>query len=492
VRIAAGPETGREEIYIKTISAVEDSPGQPKSGPIDLEETMVNSRGAPAGEGSHRNASVTIYENQSVVSKVNHAISGKEDPVTSEAIRQLPWPMCPEREPLSPPTIGEKGIPPSGERNVSLPKISAQTTEADEAVEQRGHETGDNRPAGRMIRESLTAGEIESAESRSGRAVATPAEKQFMRQHIIENQSTPQTRSSAERTGIETYIPVRWNLRQSSVPDLRVTLPQAARDQVEAAVAETQQVHGPKKTEKPESSLRPEQLNTPPEPPRTAEHERVSDPLAAPESKAEASLVFNRNRNLAGLNQTAEGTAKTAVGTMSGLVKGSPVLFGQPDLSAVQVETVGLRNPEFMFRIASRIHTQLMSGDGVVRVQLKPNLLGRLEIHAQTYASNVSVTIKAESEAVREYLESNLHILQKNLQDQGIKLDRLHFAILDDAGSTSWNYQYSSGSRTSQDNRPPRERSSWIPGHPEQEEEVLVEAATLAVLDPNRTFHAVA
>jgi flagellar hook-length control protein FliK len=82
-------------------------------------------------------------------------------------------------------------------------------------------------------------------------------------------------------------------------------------------------------------------------------------------------------------------------------------------------------------QLAERIQIQVREGKGEIRIQLKPDNLGRMEIRAETTSSGVMARITTESGSVKSFLENNMHLLHQTLQDQGLKVDRIHVVVQD-------------------------------------------------------------
>ena len=150
------------------------------------------------------------------------------------------------------------------------------------------------------------------------------------------------------------------------------------------------------------------------------------------------------------------------------------------------------QEPDFLTQLVERIRMQVQSGESILKIQLKPSSLGRIEIKAETSGSGVVATIIAESTSVKSYLENNLHILQQGFQDQGLKIERIQVAVHDGA----WHQQASQGSHDSHPGGWRRGESGDAgrlaesgarPG-----EDLLLDAQALAVLGPNSTFHTIA
>jgi flagellar hook-length control protein FliK len=155
-------------------------------------------------------------------------------------------------------------------------------------------------------------------------------------------------------------------------------------------------------------------------------------------------------------------------------------------------ETAPVSKPrEFAFQLADHIVRELQDGGTGVRIQLKPANLGRLEINAEHGAGGVVARIVTESGAVRQFLESNLQVLEQALQDQGLKLERIDVVVnqnLDHRQSAASQGDAHSGAE-SHAGGGDRDPST----NPEpRRAEISVDAATLMTLGPNSTFHTVA
>ncbi|MBZ5495428.1 MAG: flagellar hook-length control protein FliK [Acidobacteriia bacterium] len=150
------------------------------------------------------------------------------------------------------------------------------------------------------------------------------------------------------------------------------------------------------------------------------------------------------------------------------------------------------QGPDFLSQLAERIQMQLRDGENIIRVQLKPGTLGRMEIRAETSGAGVLATITTESASVRDYLEHNLHLLQQSFQDQGLKVDRINVAVQEGF----WPQHTSPGHQESRSGSGQQGESGlpvW-PGEPLEMpgEELIVDPQTIAVLNPHSTFHTIA
>lgn len=95
------------------------------------------------------------------------------------------------------------------------------------------------------------------------------------------------------------------------------------------------------------------------------------------------------------------------------------------------VKPLTLNSNEFLTQVAERIHFLIRDGGDVVRIRLQPDEFGNMEIRAESTARGLTVRISAETGIIKNLLESNIHILQQNLQELGLKVDRIQVMLQD-------------------------------------------------------------
>lgn len=147
---------------------------------------------------------------------------------------------------------------------------------------------------------------------------------------------------------------------------------------------------------------------------------------------------------------------------------------------------------DFLPRLAEQIHLRVREGSNTIRIQLRPAGLGRMEIRAECSGSSMSAAILTESSWVRSYVEQNLAALYQNLQDLGLKVDRL--VVLEDAWA-----RHPSAQQGDHDSWPQDERGrdlhprSWteLEGSPAENPGGLA-SSTYILRSLYSTFHAVA
>ena len=133
-----------------------------------------------------------------------------------------------------------------------------------------------------------------------------------------------------------------------------------------------------------------------------------------------------RQREGAAFVNASENTGKTihAVGTSfqtsSATAKAEAFVPPKP---------VNVPDQKFVFELAGRIRTLVQGGREVVRIQLQPEHLGRLEIRAENGRNGIIAKIAAESIEAKKLLENNIQSLQQTLESRGLKVDRLHIVV---------------------------------------------------------------
>jgi flagellar hook-length control protein FliK len=181
---------------------------------------------------------------------------------------------------------------------------------------------------------------------------------------------------------------------------------------------------------------------------------------------------------------------------VSSQMAASPVRLAEAAVPAMTggAEATASRPNEFVLQLADRIHVQLRDGKGEIRIQLQPGSLGHLEIRAESTLNGVVARIVAESSSIKNYLETNLHLLQQSLQDQGLKVDRIHVSVQDNSGfDSSAGYAAQSGHMGPghQGRGNGRSGASGFPSI-ELPEELAVDPLTWVALNPNIRFHTIA
>jgi flagellar hook-length control protein FliK len=161
----------------------------------------------------------------------------------------------------------------------------------------------------------------------------------------------------------------------------------------------------------------------------------------------------------------------------------------KPTTNAVAFRSA-VSEPEFLPELADRIRVQVQSGQGEIRIRLRPDSLGRLEIHAETIADSVVAKIATESNSVKSHLENHLHILQHHLEEQGLRVDRIEVVVQEgfDLHQQGPDHQLGESRKDGQPTPSTRDRSS----SPNAARETTSTLGEARILRPNSTFHTVA
>jgi len=252
-------------------------------------------------------------------------------------------------------------------------------------------------------------------------------------------------------------------------------------------------------TPKPAGQMEPREVKThhnpPPAPEDASSQADISDTAKGRSPAVQGTQAGNADK--AAIDQPRSNKSEAAAKGNS-----APEAFPDPavaaNLKTVAVPKAAASSPakpaELVFQLAERIQSQLQSGQGEVRIQLRPEHLGTIEIKAENAAGGIVARIAAESSSVKQYLENNLHILQQSFQDQGLKVDRIDVVLQPglDAPQTGSHQQNPHHAETGQQGP----NADYGRGGSRQLSprliEVTVDPMSDLVLGPHSTFHTVA
>ncbi|HYK88136.1 MAG TPA: flagellar hook-length control protein FliK [Acidobacteriota bacterium] len=187
------------------------------------------------------------------------------------------------------------------------------------------------------------------------------------------------------------------------------------------------------------------------------------------------------------LSQTREGGSQLLSGPMPTVGNGDSPL-------QVPAEVPGARHSEFFLQVAEKFQILVRNGSGEIRVQLKPENLGRLEINAEAGAHGVIARIATESESVKSYLEGNLSQLQQSFQDQGLKVERIDVMVQQGFDARNPGAQQHHTGQNGEGGGPASSfvSSSAALSSRGVQDEIQVDPLMLMYLRPNSTFHTTA
>ncbi len=210
-----------------------------------------------------------------------------------------------------------------------------------------------------------------------------------------------------------------------------------------------------------------------------------------------AQATLSRNPEKSSVDQARPGKTEVA-GNDKAVRESLPDLTIASGVKSASVPKATAAPPskpaELVYQIADRIQSQLQSGQGEVRIQLKPEHLGNLEIKAENGAGGIVARITAESSSVKQYLESNIHTLQQSLQEQGLKVDRIDVVLQPslDARQAGTQQQNPNQTGTGSPGSNAEGSNNGTRQDPPRRYEVAIDPTRDVVLGPNSTFHTIA
>jgi len=161
----------------------------------------------------------------------------------------------------------------------------------------------------------------------------------------------------------------------------------------------------------------------------------VSDDSRSPADKAMAGLV------LATADQVAEEGGSPSLRFDAALrdVRSFAVTEGSPDKPAEAAAVAKGRDTaaapvktDVFEQIVQRAAVHMKSDQGEMRIDLKPEFLGHVRLQIVTENQQVTVRILTELPMVRDMIESNIQQLKSDLQQQGLRVERVEVAVADD------------------------------------------------------------
>ena len=161
----------------------------------------------------------------------------------------------------------------------------------------------------------------------------------------------------------------------------------------------------------------------------------VSDDSRSPAEKATAGLALSAADNV-----TEEG-ASPGLRFEAALrdVRSFAMPDGSPDKPADAAAAAKGRDTaaapvktDVFDQIVQRAAAHVKNDQGEIRIDLKPEFLGHVRLQIVTENQQVTVRILTELPMVRDMIESNIHQLKSDLQQQGLQVERVEVAVADD------------------------------------------------------------
>jgi len=167
-----------------------------------------------------------------------------------------------------------------------------------------------------------------------------------------------------------------------------------------------------------------------------AEIEPSQQPASRASSENEAQLMERlsaqtaRPRENGAFTNVSENAGKTVQFAEASIQATSSAAKAE---AAAPPKPVNMQDQEFIIELAGRIQAQIRGGREMIRIQLHPEDLGRLEIRAESGRNGIVARITAETADVKKLLENNIQSLQQTLEARGLKIDRLHIVVEENA-----------------------------------------------------------
>lgn len=115
-----------------------------------------------------------------------------------------------------------------------------------------------------------------------------------------------------------------------------------------------------------------------------------------------------------------------------------PVQESLPSLP--EAPPLDVAEPDFMEKLVARVELARERGETQLNIQLKPEVLGKVQVEFVYRKGTVSTRLMVENHEVRELLASHLPVLQETLSQQGLQLDNVAVDVFinhQGAGDTS-------------------------------------------------------
>jgi hypothetical protein len=128
-----------------------------------------------------------------------------------------------------------------------------------------------------------------------------------------------------------------------------------------------------------------------------------------------------------------------------------PVQESLPSLP--EAPPLDVAEPDFMEKLVARVELARERGETQLNIQLKPEVLGKVQVEFVYRKGTVSTRLMVENHEVRELLASHLPVLQETLSQQGLQLDNVAVDVFvnhqgaGDTGSQDNPWVYRQGAR---------------------------------------------
>ena len=161
----------------------------------------------------------------------------------------------------------------------------------------------------------------------------------------------------------------------------------------------------------------------------------VSDDSRSPADKATAGLALSTADGIAeeGGSPSLRFDAALRDVRSFAVPEGSPDKPAEAAAAAKGRDTAAAPVKTDVFdQIVQRAAVHVKNDQGEMRIDLKPEFLGHVRLQIVTENQQVTVRILTELPMVRDMIESNIQQLKSDLQQQGLRVERVEVAVADD------------------------------------------------------------
>jgi flagellar hook-length control protein FliK len=161
----------------------------------------------------------------------------------------------------------------------------------------------------------------------------------------------------------------------------------------------------------------------------------VSDDSRSPAEKAATGLAFSKADHVAEEGGSPSLRFDAALRDVHSFAvpEGSPDKPAEVAAAAKGRDTAAAPFKTDVFdQIVQRTAVHVKNDQGEMRIDLKPGFLGHVRLQIVTENQQVTVRILTELPVVRDMIESNIQQLKSDLQQQGLRVERVEVAVADD------------------------------------------------------------
>lgn len=126
-------------------------------------------------------------------------------------------------------------------------------------------------------------------------------------------------------------------------------------------------------------------------------------------------------------------SAKAISAQQSTIVAEKTTLGQAAALARSETSAAGTFESKVMDQIVDKASLRSIQGRSEVRISLKPEFLGKVQMNISTHKEQVVVRITTDQPVVKEIIESHLHHLKAELQNQGLTIDKFDVMVNPDA-----------------------------------------------------------